>query len=76
MQSSEFLGADTVISCALGSQTLMARVPGKAMLASGATIHVGWRPEHVHVFDAASGRRRDDVRTPDVDKIGVAQSFA
>jgi sn-glycerol 3-phosphate transport system ATP-binding protein len=76
VQSSEFLGADTVISCALGSQTLMARVPGKAMLASGATIHVGWHPEHVHVFDAASGRRRDDVRTPDVDKIGVAQSFA
>jgi hypothetical protein len=37
---------------------------------------VGWRAEHVHVFDAASGRRRHDGRTLAVDKINFAQSFA
>jgi ABC-type sugar transport system ATPase subunit len=76
VQNSEFLGADTVVTCGYGNQTLTARVPGKAMLAPGAAIHVGWRAEHVHVFDAASGRRRDDVRTLAVDKINFAQSFA
>jgi sn-glycerol 3-phosphate transport system ATP-binding protein len=76
VHSVEFLGADTVFTCLLGNQTLMARVPGKAMLAPGAAIHVGWRAEHVHVFDAASGRRRHDGRTLAVDKINFAQSFA
>ena len=76
VQSSEFLGADTVVTCSFGNQSLTARVPGKAVFAAGAAIHVSWRPEHVHVFDAASGRRRDDVRTPAVDKINFAQSFA
>jgi len=61
VQSIEFLGADTVITCSAGSQTLTARVPGKAVFAPDAAIHVGWRPEAVHFFDAANGRRRDDA---------------
>jgi sn-glycerol 3-phosphate transport system ATP-binding protein len=63
VQSAEFLGADTVITFVLGSQVLTARVPGKAALGPGASIRVGWRPENMHFFDAASGLRRDDVRT-------------
>jgi sn-glycerol 3-phosphate transport system ATP-binding protein len=73
VQSAEYLGADTVIACAYGSQTLMARVPGKATLAPGTTIHVGWRPEHLHFFDAASGARRDDVSASAAD---TQQTFA
>jgi sn-glycerol 3-phosphate transport system ATP-binding protein len=76
VESAEFLGADTVVTCLVGSQTLTVRVPGKAALAAGAAIHVGWRREHVHYFDAASGRRYDDVRTSPADKIGFAQSLA
>jgi sn-glycerol 3-phosphate transport system ATP-binding protein len=67
VENIEFLGADTVVSCLLGGQTLTARVPGKASLAPGAVIRVGWRAEHAHVFDAASGRRRDDVFTLAID---------
>jgi sn-glycerol 3-phosphate transport system ATP-binding protein len=67
VQSVEFLGADTVVTCLLGGQTLTARVPGKASLAPGAAIQVGWRAEHTHFFDAASGRRRDDVLTLAID---------
>ena len=62
VQSAEYLGADTVITCAYGSQTLMARVPGKAAYRSGAAIHVHWDQANLHFFDAASGARRDDVR--------------
>ncbi len=76
VQSSEFLGADTVVTCGYGNQTLTARVPGKAAFAAGAAIHVSWRAEHVHVFDAASGARRDDIRAPAVAMIGLVQNFA
>jgi sn-glycerol 3-phosphate transport system ATP-binding protein len=67
VQSTEFLGADTVVTCAYGSVTLTARVPGKAALPEGTAIRVHWCPEHVHFFDAASGRRRDDVMTLAID---------
>jgi len=75
VQSVEFLGADTVVTFALGSQTLTARVPGKPMLALGAAVGVGWRREKVHFFDAASARRRDDVPTPTInDNHGILQN--
>ena len=61
VQSEEFLGADTVVTCMLGSQALTARVPGKASFGPGAAVRVGWRAEQAHFFDAASGKRRDDV---------------
>jgi sn-glycerol 3-phosphate transport system ATP-binding protein len=77
VQSSEFLGADTVVTCAYGNQTLTARVPGKAVFAAGDAIHASWRAEHVHVFDAASGARRDDVAAPAAaDTVGLVQNFA
>jgi ABC-type sugar transport system ATPase subunit len=77
VQNSEFLGADTVVTCAHGNQTLTARVPGKAVFAAGATIHASWRAEHVHVFDAASSARRDDIRAlAAADTIGLVQNFA
>jgi sn-glycerol 3-phosphate transport system ATP-binding protein len=61
VRSAEYLGADTVITCAYGSQTLTARVPGKAVFPANTAIRVHWRPEDLHIFDAASGGRRDDV---------------
>jgi sn-glycerol 3-phosphate transport system ATP-binding protein len=67
VQSEEYLGADTVITCMLGSQALTARVPGKTSFGPGAAVRVGWRLEQAHFFDAASGKRRDDVLTLGVD---------
>jgi sn-glycerol 3-phosphate transport system ATP-binding protein len=61
VQSAEFLGADTIVTCAYGGQTLLARVPGKAAFPAGAAIHVHWHPENLHFFDAASGLRRDEM---------------
>jgi sn-glycerol 3-phosphate transport system ATP-binding protein len=61
VQNAEFLGADTVVACLVGGQTLTARVAGKAALVPGATIHLGWRAQAVHFFDAASRLRRDDL---------------
>jgi sn-glycerol 3-phosphate transport system ATP-binding protein len=61
VQSAEFLGADTIVTCAYGGETLAARVPGKAAFPIGAAVGVHWHPENQHFFDAASGLRRDDV---------------
>ena len=59
----EFLGADTVVACTVGNQSIIARLPGKARLEPGVSVSLVWRPENMHVFDAKSGQRRDDVLT-------------
>jgi len=66
VQSAEYLGADTVVTCTTSTgttlaDTLAARLPGRHELAEGATVRLGWGPEHSHWFDAATNRRRDDV---------------
>jgi sn-glycerol 3-phosphate transport system ATP-binding protein len=58
---SEYLGADTVVNCAVGEETLKLRLPGRAPLTVGDEVRLGWAPDAVHLFDAATGRRRDDV---------------
>jgi len=57
----EYLGADTIIACTIGTHMLAVRAPGKVALSVGSPVRVSWRPEHLHIFDAASGKRRDDV---------------
>ena len=56
MRHAEYLGADTVVACAVGDVTLLARVPGRVVLADGAAVCLA-TDEPVHLFDAASGRR-------------------
>ena len=57
----EYLGADSILTCGVGSQTLAARTPGRITLAPGAPVRLSWTPDATHVFDAQSGRRRDDA---------------
>jgi sn-glycerol 3-phosphate transport system ATP-binding protein len=59
--SAEYLGADTVLTCSVGSETLALRTPGRLALEPGASIRVGWTADAVHLFDAGSGQRRDDL---------------
>jgi sn-glycerol 3-phosphate transport system ATP-binding protein len=56
----EYLGADSILLCAAAGQTVAVRVPGRVELGGG-TVHLSWRKDTTHVFDAATGRRRDDV---------------
>jgi sn-glycerol 3-phosphate transport system ATP-binding protein len=71
---SEYLGADTILKCAAGDETLAVRVPGRAALAPGAVVHLAWAPEAVHVFDAASGRRYDESQM--LDDVGITTHLA
>ena len=59
----EFLGADSILTCEAGGQSLAVRAPGRVERPAGATVRLGWSKEHVHVFDEQSGRRRDDIPT-------------
>jgi sn-glycerol 3-phosphate transport system ATP-binding protein len=66
VQSAEYLGADTVVTCTTSAagtlgETLAARLPGRHELAEGTSVRLGWREEDSHWFDAASGLRRSDV---------------
>jgi len=57
----EYLGADSILACAVGSQTLAVRAPGRVTLSPGAPVRLSWSPDAAHVFDAQSGSRRDDA---------------
>jgi sn-glycerol 3-phosphate transport system ATP-binding protein len=55
----EYLGADSILSCAVaGTQTLAVRVPGRVELLPGATVHLSWSKDAVHVFDHERGGER------------------
>jgi sn-glycerol 3-phosphate transport system ATP-binding protein len=56
----EYLGADTVLSCTVGATILLARLPGRVALATGAPVHLAVDTP-LHLFDATTGRRIDTV---------------
>ena len=59
----EYLGADTVLACAVGTTTLLARLPGRVALAAGTKVHLAVDAP-LHLFDTATGRRIDAVVAP------------
>jgi sn-glycerol 3-phosphate transport system ATP-binding protein len=61
VRSIEYLGADSILMCAIGRQALAVRAPGRVALAPGALVSLAWARDAAQVFDAETGRRRDDV---------------
>ena len=61
VESVEFLGADSIIECKVGEEKLIIRASGMLSFARGAEVCLSWLPAAMHFFDAASGKRRDDV---------------
>jgi len=59
--AAEFLGAETVLACAVGEagEVLQARLPGHRAVSPGTLLHLRLPPAR-HVFDAATGRRLPD----------------
>jgi sn-glycerol 3-phosphate transport system ATP-binding protein len=53
----EYLGPDTIVTCAVGGDVVAARVPGRLELAEDKATHLTWAPSAQHVFDPASGAR-------------------
>ncbi|HXS51644.1 MAG TPA: ABC transporter ATP-binding protein [Usitatibacter sp.] len=58
--SSEYHGADTVLTAAVGAESLLVRSPGQHALRPGTPVRLAWAPESAHLFDAATGLRTLD----------------
>jgi sn-glycerol 3-phosphate transport system ATP-binding protein len=61
VQHAEYLGADTVVvACTIGNARLLARLPGRVVLNSGAQVRLAIGGP-IHLFDATSGRRVEGI---------------
>jgi sn-glycerol 3-phosphate transport system ATP-binding protein len=56
VQSQEYLGADAVLRCAVGSETLTVRAPGQQQAAHGQPVHLRWQAQDCHFFDSEGQR--------------------
>jgi sn-glycerol 3-phosphate transport system ATP-binding protein len=54
--SLEYLGADLVLRCTVGSEQITVRAEGRAEVAEGAAVGLGWAREAEHFFDAQGAR--------------------
>ena len=58
VETIEYLGGDSLITCRVGTQVVAVRVPGNVALRRGDATTLAWAPGAQHVFDA-EGRRRE-----------------
>lgn len=52
----EYLGADVVLRCKVGSEQLTVRAPGNLLPQVGSTVPLHWRKADMHFFDADGQR--------------------
>ena len=56
VQSLEYLGADLVLRCAVGSESITVRTEGKTDVVAGAPVSLGWPAQAKHYFDSRGAR--------------------
>ena len=56
VRSIEYLGADLIAHCAVGTETLTVRTGGQADLSAGSTVALDWAPASAHHFDSQGQR--------------------
>ncbi len=59
----EYLGADSLITCKIGSSECIVRQEGKVRLAAGDRINVTWPAAETHFFETETGRRWESEHT-------------
>ena len=57
--NAEYLGADTIVTARIGTQSLLVRVSGRVRVDAEQPVYLGWRSPDVHVFDTRSGSRME-----------------
>lgn len=57
IEAVEYHGADSILECRVGDQSLQVRIEGIRRLNRGDTVSLTWAPSAVHVFDEAQGHR-------------------
>ena len=56
VHSQEYLGADAVLRCAIGTEFITVRAPGQQQAAHGQPVHLRWQAHDQHFFDADGQR--------------------
>ncbi len=56
VESLEYLGADLVLRCGVGTQTLLVRTDGRHVARAGEQVALHWNPADSHGFDADGQR--------------------
>jgi sn-glycerol 3-phosphate transport system ATP-binding protein len=56
VQGVEYLGADLVLRCGVGTQTLLVRAAGQHQAKAGDAVRLHWHAHDAHGFDAAGQR--------------------
>jgi sn-glycerol 3-phosphate transport system ATP-binding protein len=56
VQGCEYLGADLVLHCSIGTQSLLVRADGRTNIAPGQPVWLRWSRDDTHAFDG-EGRR-------------------
>ena len=62
--SSEYHGADTILTVQVGQETVFMRAPGQIAQAAGTPVRLAWKPESLHLFDSTSGTRVAEEMQP------------
>ncbi len=57
VETMEYLGADTLLICRSEEQELTVSVSGKSDVHVGDLIKLNWKPDHIHLFSTATGKR-------------------
>ena len=58
VEAIEYLGADSLVACDAAGQAIIVRVPGRAAVAAGHEVGIGWEAAAEHHFEATTGRRK------------------
>ncbi len=60
VESIEYLGADSLVAvgAGAGAQPIVVRVAGRAGVAAGEEVGIGWDQDRQHLFDAQTGGRK------------------
>ena len=68
-----YLGADAMLECKVGSETLLCRASGQTQLAVGTNINLTFDTSDLHVFESASGRRTNSI-LPEIEMAMSSQT--
>ena len=63
--SAEYQGADSLLTCRVGTALVAARQPGFPRRPAGAPLRLCWSPGAAHLFDGETGRRLPHPDLPD-----------
>lgn len=60
VENVEYLGADNLVDCRIGTERLTARLQHRRPIETGESVRLTWRPDAQHLFARDSGRRLAD----------------